>query len=160
MSRVHITTKINASVDGVWKTVMNPDCLKNWVTIHRSVEAVSSRPLHEGSTMDQVLCLRGVSFVVHWTLVEVDQPTHAEWAGVGPAHSRARIGYKLTADGDGATRFEYMNEFTPPGGRLGTVAGRVIVGAASELEAEKSLSQLKALLEHLTNRQPAGRTVE
>jgi hypothetical protein len=110
--------------------------------------------------MDQVLCLRGVSFHVHWTLVEVNQPTHAEWAGVGPARSRARISYELTADGDGATRFEYINEFTPPGARLGTVAGRVIVGAASEREAEKSLRRLKAQLERLTRRQPAGRTVE
>ena len=147
MSRVHVTTEINAPVDRVWQTVMNPDCLKNWVTIHRSVDAVSSRPLHEGSTMDQVLHLRGVSFHVHWTLVDVNQPTHAEWAGVGPTHSRARIRYELTADGDGATQLEYVNEFTPPGGRLGTVAGRVIDGAASEREAEESLRRLKALLD-------------
>jgi hypothetical protein len=126
---------------------MNPDCLEDWVTIHRSVQAVSSRPLHEGSTMDQVLHLRGVSFHVHWTLVDVNQPTHAEWAGVGPAHSRARIRYELTADGDGATQFEYTSEFTPPEVHLGTVASRVIVGAASEREAEKSLRRLKALLD-------------
>ena len=160
MSRVRVTTKIKAPVDRVWKTVMNPDRLEDWVTIHRSVAAVSSRPLHEGSTMDQVLCLRGVSFQVHWTLVEVNQPTHAEWAGVGPAHARARIRYELRADGDGATQFEYINEFTPPGGPLRTVAGRVIVCAASEREAEKSLRRLKALLEHLTHRRRAGRIVE
>ena len=147
MSRFHLTTAIKAPVDQVWKTVPNPDCLKNWVTIHRSVEAVSSRPLHEGSTMDQVLQLRGVSFRVHWTLVEATLPTHAVWAGVGPAQSHARIRYELTADGDGATQLEYVNEFTPPGGRLGTVAGRVIVGAASQREAEESLRRLKALLD-------------
>jgi uncharacterized protein YndB with AHSA1/START domain len=160
MSRVHVTTKIKAPVDRVWKTVMNPDRLEDWVTIHRSVEAVSSRPLHEGSTMDQVLHLRGVSFHVHWTLVEVNQPTHAQWAGVGPAHLRARIRYELTADGDGATQFEYINEFTPPDGHLVAVASRVAVGAASEREAEKSLRRLKALLEPLTHRPLAGRSVE
>jgi uncharacterized membrane protein len=160
MSTIHVTTKIKAPVDQVWKTVMDPDCLKNWVTIHRSVEAVSSRPLNEGSTMDQLLYLRGASFHVHWTLVEVSQPTSAEWAGVGPAHSHARIRYELKADGDGATRFEYISEFTPPGGPLGTVASRVIVGAESEREAEESLRRLKALLEHLTHRRRAERTVE
>jgi uncharacterized protein YndB with AHSA1/START domain len=147
MSRVQVTTRIEAPVDRVWKTVMDPYCLEDWVTIHRSVEGVSSRPLHTGSTMDQVLHLRGVSFRVHWTLVEVNPPSHAEWTGEGPAHSCARICYDLIADGDGATQFEYTNEFTPPGGRLGTVASRVIVGAASEREAEKSLARLKALLE-------------
>ena len=43
--------------------------------------------------------------------------------------------------------FEYTNEFTAPGGRLGNVASRVLVGAASEREARNSLARLKALLE-------------
>ena len=34
-----------------------------------------------------------------------------------------------------------------PGGRLGNVASRVIVGATSEREASGSLARLKALLE-------------
>lgn len=147
MSLVHVTTKIEAAVDRVWETVMDPSCLERWVTIHRALGDVSSRPLRKGSTMDQVLQLRGVPFHVHWTLVDVHPPNCAEWNGEGPAHSRARIRYGLTADGDSATRFEYTNEFTPPGGRLGTVASRVIVGAASEREAQKSLERLKALVE-------------
>jgi uncharacterized protein YndB with AHSA1/START domain len=147
MSLVHVTTNIEAPVDRVWETVMDPACLEHWVTIHRALEDVSSQPLRKGSTMDQVLHLRGVSFRVHWTLVDVNPPHRAEWTGDGPAHSRARIRYQLTADGDSATRFEYTNEFTPPGGRLGTVASRVIVGAASEREAQTSLERLKALLE-------------
>lgn len=147
MSVVHVTTKIETPVERVWETVMDPSCLERWVTIHRSVEDVSSRPLRKGSTMDQVLHLRGVSFHVHWTLVDVNRPNCAEWLGEGPAHSRARIRYQMAADGDSATRFEYTNEFTPPGGRLGIVASRVIVGAASEREAQRSLERLKALLE-------------
>jgi hypothetical protein len=126
---------------------MDPSVLKDWVTIHRSVNDVSSRPLRRGSTMDQVLHLRGVSFRVHWMLVELDAPHRAEWEGQGPAHSRAGIRYELSADGDDATVFDYTNEFIPPGGRLGTVASRVIVGAASEREAANSLARLKALLE-------------
>ena len=147
MSLVHVTTTIEAPVDRVWETVMDPSCLERWVTIHRALGDVSSRPLRKGSTMDQLLHFRGVSFHVHWTLVDVNPPDFAEWTGDGPAHSRARIRYQLSPDGDSATRFEYTNEFTPPGGRLGTVASRVIVGAASEREAQKSLERLKALVE-------------
>lgn len=146
-SRVALTTRIEAPLERVWETVMDPSCLAHWVTIHRSLESVSSHPMRKGSTMEQVLQLRGVPFRVHWTLVDVDAPKHAEWTGEGPAHSRARIRYELSRDGDSATRFEYINEFTPPGGRLGIVASRVIVGAASEREAEKSLDRLKALVE-------------
>jgi hypothetical protein len=97
--------------------------------------------------MDQVLHMRGVSFNVHWTLTEVDSPERAEWEGQGPAHSVARILYELSADGEGRTRFGYTNEFAPPGGRLGNVASRFIVGATSEREANNSLARLKALIE-------------
>jgi len=97
--------------------------------------------------MDQTLHLRGVTFRVHWTLVDVNAPSHAEWEGLGPAHSQARIRYELSADGDDATMFDYTNEFTPPGGRLGSAASKLVVGAASEREARNSLERLKALLE-------------
>lgn len=147
MSLVHVKTTIHAPVDRVWDTVMNPRQLERWVTIHRAIRNVPDEPLQKGATMDQVLHMRGVSFQVHWTLVDINQPNHAEWDGRGPAHSRAKIRYELTASGDSATEFEYFNEFTPPGGALGNFASRVIVGAASEREANKSLSRLKGLLE-------------
>ncbi len=149
MSTVHVKIDIQAPLQKVWETVMDPSKLEQWVTIHRSVRDISDRPMRKGSTMEQVLHMRGVSFHVHWTLVGVDQPAHAEWEGRGPAHSRARIVYILSGEGNenGSTCFEYINEFTPPGGRLGSVASRVIVGAASEREARNSLNRLKALLE-------------
>lgn len=147
MATVQVKTNINAPIDRVWETVMDPERLKDWVTIHRSVKDVSAQPLRQGSTMDQVLHMRGVSFRVHWKLADVKAPNRAEWEGQGPAHSRARIVYELSSNGDDATAFEYSNEFSPPGGKLGSVASRVIVGAASEREARNSLERLKALLE-------------
>jgi uncharacterized protein YndB with AHSA1/START domain len=147
MSTVHVKIDIAAPIERVWETVMDPHRLGDWVTIHRAVRDVSSRPLNRGATMEQVLHMRGVSFHVHWTLVDVKAPNVAEWEGRGPAHSRARIRYQLSENSAGRTLFEYTNEFTVPGGRLGTVASRVIVGAASEREANNSLARLKALLE-------------
>jgi carbon monoxide dehydrogenase subunit G len=147
MSTVDVKIDIKAPIDRVWETVMDPHRLKDWVTIHRSIKDVSDQPLTKGSTMDQILHIRGVSFRVHWTLVDVSAPNHAEWEGRGPAHSRARISYHLAGEGDGPTTFQYSNEFTAPGGRLGSMASRVIVGATSEREANNSLARLKALLE-------------
>jgi uncharacterized protein YndB with AHSA1/START domain len=146
MSEVHAEIEIATPVQRVWETIMNPDRLKDWVTIHRSVSNVSE-PLEQGSTMEQELRMRGVSFKVNWTLVDVSAPTTAQWDGRGPARSRARIRYELSPRGEDRTLFKYTNEFTPPGGMLGNVASRVIVGAASEREANGSLSRLKALLE-------------
>ena len=147
MSLVHVQIKIDAPIHSVWETVMDPEQLGDWVTIHRDVRNVSERPLRKGATMDQVMHLRGFSFQVHWTLAEVDPPHTAEWRGRGPAQSHAAIRYQLSENGD-ATEFDYTNEFTPPGGKLGTIASRVIVGAASEREAHNSLTQLKKLVEN------------
>jgi hypothetical protein len=97
--------------------------------------------------MEQVMHMRGLTFKVQWTLVEVEPPRRAEWRGTGPAHSNARITYALSDDGDGATVFDYTNEFSAPGGRLGNLASSMIVGQASEREAHNSLQRLKALLE-------------
>jgi len=147
MSTVHVTIDIDAPMERVWETIMDPNRWGEWVTIHRSVRNVSDHPLKEGSTLQQVLHVRGVSFHVNWTLAELTAPRRADWEGRGPAHSRATIRYALSGDSNGPTKFEYTNEFNPPGGRLGVLASRVIVGAASEREANHSLSRLKALLE-------------
>jgi|SRR3979490_864722 uncharacterized protein YndB with AHSA1/START domain len=147
MSGVQVQIEIDAPPERVWEIVMDPHRLKDWVTIHRSVRNVSDKEMRNGSTMDQVLHMRGVSFRVHWALSDVRAPRHAEWEGRGPAHSSARIRYDLSGDPDGPTLFKYTNEFVVPGGRLGTVASRVIVGAASEREAKSSLARLKEIVE-------------
>ena len=132
---------IDAPVDEVWALVMDPERLGDWVTIHR--ELVS----HTDDEMEQVLCLRGAKFKVHWHLTVNDPPHHAEWQGKGPARSHAETEYKLADNGRGGTRFDYRNEFRAPLGPLGAVASRALVGGLPAKEAHASLKRLKALLE-------------
>lgn len=146
MSTVNARVQIAAPRQEVWDTVMDPERLGQWVTIHRAVEKVQS-PGQPGASMEQVLCMRGVNFRVKWNLVEVEEPSLAQWEGRGPARSKALIRYELSAVDDSHTAFQYTNEFTPPGGMLGNVASRIVVGAASEREANASLQRLKELLE-------------
>ncbi|HEX3834251.1 MAG TPA: SRPBCC family protein [Solirubrobacteraceae bacterium] len=147
MSTVQAEIEINAPIERVWETIMDPERLRDWVTIHKSVKNVSDSPLRQGATMDQAIQVRGLTFRVHWLLVSVNAPHAAQWEGGGPAHSNALIRYELSSDESGRTKFRYTNEFHPPGGRLGNVAGGMIVGATSQREANNSLSKLKALLE-------------
>ena len=92
--------------------------------------------------MEQKLCLRGVTFKVHWELVEVDAPTFARFEGRGPMRSKAVIENRLERR-DGKTHYEYRNEFKAPLGPLGTVAKKVLVGGIPEKEARASLARLK-----------------
>jgi uncharacterized protein YndB with AHSA1/START domain len=146
MSLVRTTIEIDAPPSRVWEIVMDPRRLPDWVTIHRKLGTVPAR-LAAGSQFEQTLNLRGANLHVVWTVVSVDPPRRAVWEGRGPAHSRASIVYELQPAGDERTRFEYTNEFKPPGGALGAAAGRVLVGGLSHREAERSLQRLKQLIE-------------
>ena len=58
----------------------------------------------------------------------------------GPARSRARTEYVLSAEGDG-TRFDYRNEFHAPLGPVGAIVSRALVGGMPEREAKRTLER-------------------
>ena len=147
-------TAVSASIDiavppqRVWDVIMDPEHFENWVTIHRKLGHVDDGRLREGFRVEQTLCLHHANFKVRWSLAELDEPHHAVWEGKGPAGSHARIVDRLTAlDGGEVTRFDYLNEYSQPGGFLGRMAGRVLVAHTAEREATRSLQRLKSFLE-------------
>ncbi|HEX8207604.1 MAG TPA: SRPBCC family protein [Solirubrobacteraceae bacterium] len=146
MSVVVAQIDIAAPPQEVWDFAMDPSKTLEWVTIAREVGETSGGAMKEGYKMDQKLCLRGVSFWVHWELKEIDAPWFARWEGKGPARSKAIIEDRLS-EHDGGTRFDYRNEFKAPLGPLGAAASRVVTGGIPEKEANASLARLKAALE-------------
>lgn len=149
MSQVTASITIDAPPTEVWGTVMDPDCLSRWVTIHRRLlHADGGRP-RVGYRMDQSIHLRGVTLEVHWELIECVTDTRAVWEGRGPARSRAHTEYLLEPDGKG-TRFAYRNEFRAPLGPVGAIVSRALVGGIPLREANRSLEQLKAHVENRT----------
>ncbi len=146
MSVVSSTVVIAAPPDAVWSVVMDPERLAEWVTIHRALRAVTPGPPRQGSTMEQVLHLRGADLRVRWLLVECRAPSLARWEGHGPARSQAFIEYRLRPVAEG-TRFDYHNEFQPPFGAVGALASRTVMGHVPQREADRSLAALRALVE-------------
>jgi uncharacterized protein YndB with AHSA1/START domain len=146
MSTVSASIEISATPARVWDTVMDPDKLGDWVTIHRKLRHSDGGTPHVGYRMDQQIHLRGVSVDVHWTLVECVPGERAVWEGHGPARSRARTEYALSAVSNDRTRFDYRNEFHAPLGPLGAIASRALVGGMPEREAIRTLERLRALL--------------
>jgi uncharacterized protein YndB with AHSA1/START domain len=146
MSLVTASTHIAAAPERVWKMAMDPERLGDWVTIHRRLVHADDGPPRVGYEMDQAIQLRGVSLEVHWKLVECSPAERAVWEGRGPARSRARSEYVLTAEG-GGTRFDYRNEFRPPLGPIGALVSRALVGGMPEREAKRTLERLRAYLE-------------
>jgi hypothetical protein len=88
----------------------------------------------------------GRRFKLQWTVVEAEHPSRVVWEGSGPMGSKAKAVYEFDDNGNGGTRFSYMNQYDLPGGFAGKIAGRAIVKASGG-EADRSLERLKALVE-------------
>lgn len=129
--------------------VMDPECLAEWVTIHRRLVRADQGPPRVGFKMDQQLQIRGVHLDVHWRLAECRPCELAVWEGRGPARSRARTEYRLAAQA-GGTKFDYRNEFRPPLGPIGTLVSRTLVGGIPDREARRTLDRLRDHLERAT----------
>lgn len=146
-------TTVRARIDlpvapaAVWEVIMDPARFADWVTIHRALHHADPGPPRPGWEVEQTLALAGAPFTVRWRLAESEPPFHGVWEGVGPVGARARIVNALTPlSGGSATRYDYLNEYSNPGGRLGRFAGRVLVRAIAEREANRSLERLRAVL--------------
>jgi uncharacterized protein YndB with AHSA1/START domain len=146
MTLVTASTSIAVPPAEVWKMVMDPERLRDWVTIHRRLVHADEGPPRVGYEMDQQIHLRGVHLEVHWKLVECRPGELAIWEGRGPARSRARTEYRLAAE-NGGTRFDYRNDFRPPLGPVGAIVSRAVVGGIPERETKRTLERLRAHLE-------------
>ena len=143
--KVEETVDLPAPPDEVFDVLLDLERLGNWVTAHRAIVEPPDGPLAEGSRFGQKLRVGGVSFPVRWEVTRLERPRVVEWRGEGPGGSDALVRYTLDGDGAGP-RFDYLNEFRLPGGRLSELAGRTIGEQKARLEARRSLENLKDLL--------------
>jgi uncharacterized membrane protein len=142
---VRESIEIDAPPAKVWEVVMDPNRLGDWVSAHRKVSGVPKTPLNPGDSFSQSLSVAGQSFGVEWTLVEAKEGKLAVWEAAGPRKTHADVRYELSAK-NGGTHFDYVNDFSLPGGPLKVVANG-ISGRPAKLAARKSLKDLKKLLE-------------
>jgi carbon monoxide dehydrogenase subunit G len=138
---------IDASPQEVWKVLMDPKRLADWVSIHQKLKKAPNGTLTEGDELTQCLKLMHKNFDVNWTVEQADKPHKAVWEGRGPVRSKAQVVYELKPDGEGGTRFHYENEFKGPMGPLGSFFADHAFARTSEREADKTLANLKGLLE-------------
>ena len=138
---------IDATPEDVWKVLMDPNRLADWVSIHHKLKRAPDGFLEEGDELTQSLRLMHKNFDVRWNVKQADKPRKAVWEGRGPVRSKASVVYELEPDGNGGTSFHYMNEFKSPGGPFGAFIADHAFQRTSEREADRTLNNLKGLLE-------------
>ena len=145
MTKLEREIHIEAPPEDVYSTLMDPDCLGDWVTIQDELLEAPDGDLEKGSELVQRMKLAGQRFKLRWKVEQADRPRKTVWMGRGPMGSKARVTYDL-AENSGGTDFTYTNEYELPGGPAGWLAGRAIVRASGR-EADKTLERLKKLIE-------------
>ena len=147
MTKLEREITIDAPRDTVYDVLLDPDCLGEWVTIQEELEeAPEGRDLKPGDELRQRMKVAGQRFKLSWTVIESERPSRVVWEGSGPMGSKAKAVYELDEDGEGGTRFSYMNEYDLPGGFAGKLAGRAVMKASGG-EADRSLERLKGICE-------------
>jgi carbon monoxide dehydrogenase subunit G len=136
---------IDAEPDVVYDKLMDPNCLGEWVTIQEELLEAPDGDLEKGDELVQRCKVAGQKFKLSWKVEKAERPRRTIWKGKGPLGSKARVTYDLAAN-NGGTDFTYTNEYDLPGGPVGRLAGRAVIGA-SEAEADKTLERLKRLIE-------------
>ena len=136
---------LDAPPEAVYRLVMDPRRLGDWVSVHEELLESPDGELKRGSKLTQCLKVAGRRFRVSWEVTEDDCPRRVVWEGHGPVRTRARVVYDFDAR-DGGTRFAYLNEYQVPGGPAGRLAGRAVARVAKR-EMKRSLDRLKELVE-------------
>ena len=147
MSKLEREIQIDAPAEAVYDTLTDPDCLGDWVTVQDELEEAPSGHVEAGDTLVQRMKVAGQKFRIKWHVDEAERPSRIVWTGKGPMGTKARATYEIRTNGGDGCTFVYTNEYDLPGGPVGKVAGRAIVGASSG-EADRSLERLKKLIEN------------
>ncbi len=146
MTKLEREIHIDAWPDVVYDRLTNPHCLGEWVTIQEELEEAPDGELKEGDRVVQRMKVAGQKFRIKWHVDEAERPSRIVWTGKGPMGTKAKATYEIRTNGDDGCTFVYMNEYDLPGGPVGKMAGRAIVGASGG-EADRSLERLKKLVE-------------
>ncbi len=144
--KVERQVDIAASAQDIYDVVMDPQRLKDWVTIHQSLEDAPTGGLRKGSTLTQYLKLVGRKFKVEWTVTQNEKAKRVVWDGKGPLRSKAKVIYDMSDSSGDHTHFVYLNEYELPGGALGRMAGPAVRKVTGK-ELDASLQKLRRIVE-------------
>src|SRR2546423_15156453 len=92
---------IDAEPQAVYDTLMDPDCLGDWVTIQDKLLEAPGGDLEKGDELVQRMKIAGQRFKLRWKVEQADPPNKTVWRGGGPVGSQGRGHHALARNGGG-----------------------------------------------------------
>lgn len=145
MNRIEHAVDIAAPPERVFTELVTWDGLRRWSTItvdHTGAGSCSA----VGDTFQQTIRVAGLDLRTDWVVTEYDPPSVIAYRATGPGDSELRLRQRVTPTASGS-RVELEVDYELPGGLLGDLADRLYAHRRNRREAERTLTNLQALLE-------------
>ena len=146
MARIRREIEIGRPPEDVFTVLTDLDRLPDWATIVADTREVSDTPLRVGCTFRQRLRVLGQELETSWRVTEFDAPRLVAYEATGPAGSRMDM-RQTVQPVPGGSRLTLEVDYDLPGGAVGEALDHLVVHSQNEGEAERSLEQLRGLLE-------------
>jgi uncharacterized membrane protein len=146
MARIRRTTEVNASPDRVFSLLTDLDRLPEWATIVVETRDVSALPLRAGCTFRQTLRVVGREVESEWRVTELEHDRRVAYEAMAPGGGSMTM-RQTVAPRDAGSQIELEIDYELPGGLLGELVDRAFVEEQNEHEADRSLRNLKELLD-------------
>lgn len=130
----------------VFATLTDLDRLPEWATTVVETRDVSHPQLQSGCTFRQSFRALGKHVDSDWRVTDYQPPERVAYLATSPSGGRLAMTQTVTPDAAGS-KVTFEVDYDLPGGLLGQAVDRAFVERRNEQEAERSLENLKRLLE-------------
>jgi uncharacterized membrane protein len=138
--------EITAPAEQVFDLLIDLDRLPQWATIVVRTEEAPQRPLRAGDTFRQRIHVARRKLDTEWRVLEIERPRHVLYEATGPGESCLRMRQTVEVTPMGS-QVALDIDYRLPGGSLVQALDRILFERQNEHEAERSLQNLKRLVE-------------
>jgi uncharacterized membrane protein len=146
MAHIRRQIELAAPPEDVFALLIDLDRLPQWATIVVDSREVSDRPLTVGCTFRQTVRIMGKELDTEWRVTQLEPTRLIGYEASSAFGGRLVMTQTITPRDEGST-VQLEADYDLPGGFLGELLDRAVVEAQNEREAERSLQNLKELVD-------------
>jgi uncharacterized protein YndB with AHSA1/START domain len=146
MAHIRRQIDVAASPDAIFALLTDLDRLPEWATIVVDSRDVSAQPLTAGCTFRQTIRVMGRELDTEWRVTELEPGRRLTYDATAAMGGHLAMTQTITPR-DGGSTVQLEVDYDLPGGFLGDLLDAAGVEAHNEREAERSLQNLKELLD-------------
>ena len=144
MPSVVTSVTINAPIEKVFDTIVDPELTAQWSAGISEVTNIKGNHWEKGSTADFTYHVLGMKFTQHMITSEIEKPRKVTYLMEGGFPGT--FGFTLDPQGQ-ATKVDTRIDYSVPGGIIGKIANQLLLERMNKRNMENSAEGLKIFCE-------------